>query len=88
MSNFRIYGFNKGVAFNYFRWIVNYIFFFSFIYFIDNDKRNKLHYEIGFFCIVFLTENVTYAIKYAFFHPSKLNLIERFDMSVIGDLCE
>lgn len=48
----------------------------------------RMHYEIGFFFILLITENVTYAIKYAFFHPSKLNLIERFDLNVIGDLCE
>ncbi|CAD8083266.1 unnamed protein product [Paramecium primaurelia] len=88
MSNFRIYGCSKGTAFNYFRWLSNYCFFFSFVYYIGNYGLKKMHYEIGFFCILFITENVTYAIKYAFFHPSKLNLIERFDMSIIGDLCE
>ncbi|CAD8157903.1 unnamed protein product [Paramecium octaurelia] len=88
MCNFRIYGCTKGTAFNYFRWIANYIFVLSCVYYGGNQGVKKMHYEIGFFCILYLTENVTYAIKYAFFHPSKLNLIERFDMSVIGDLCE
>ncbi|CAD8125562.1 unnamed protein product [Paramecium sonneborni] len=89
MSNFRIYGCTKGTAFNYFRWITNYTFFFSILYYIQDYGINQImHYEIGFFSTLFLTENITYAIKYAFFHPSKLNLIERFDLNVIGDLCE
>ena len=88
MSNFKIYGCSKGTVFNYFRWITNYIFVISFAYYSNNYGMKSMHYEIGFFCTVYLTENVTYAIKYAFFHPSKLSLIERFDMNVIGDLCE
>lgn len=88
MNNFRIYGFSKGTAFNYFRWISNYVFFFTFVYNIGNEQLKKMHYEIGFFCILLITENVIYAIIYAFFHPSKLNLIEKFDICIIGDLCE
>lgn len=41
-----------------------------------------------FTILVYLTENVTYAIKYAFFHPSKLVLIEKYSLCFVGDSCE
>ncbi|CAK84320.1 unnamed protein product (macronuclear) [Paramecium tetraurelia] len=88
MGNFRIYGWSKPTAFNYFCWVSNYAFFFSFAYYVGNYGFRMMHYEIVFFGILFITENVTYAIKFSFFHPTKLSLVERFDLNVIRDLCE
>jgi hypothetical protein len=88
MGNFLIIGWKKGVLFNYFRLICNYLILATFICYIRDFGMRVMHYEVAFFCIVYITENVTYAIKYAFFHPSKLALIEKYDMSLIGDSCE
>lgn len=76
------------VWYNYFRWISNYILVFTILYDTTDEEKKIMHYEIAFFIIVYITENVTYAIKFAFFHPSKLVLIENFDICVVGDSCE
>ncbi|CAD8164394.1 unnamed protein product [Paramecium octaurelia] len=88
MSNFRIYGCSQATAFNYFCWISNYAFLFSFVYYVGNYGFRMMHYELVFFGILFITENVAYAMNFSFFHPSKLNLMERFDISVVGELCQ
>ncbi|CAD8206961.1 unnamed protein product [Paramecium octaurelia] len=85
MSNFRMYGSWGEVWYNYFRWISNYILIFTILYDTTDEERRIMHYEIAFFTIVYITENVTYAIQYAFFHPSKLALIESFEMRIVGD---
>ncbi|CAD8088313.1 unnamed protein product [Paramecium primaurelia] len=88
MSNFRMYGNYSGVLYNYFRWISNYILIATIIYYTNNEEKRIIHYEIGFFAVLYITENVTCAIKFAFFHPSKLALIENFEICVVGDSCE
>ncbi|CAK58692.1 unnamed protein product (macronuclear) [Paramecium tetraurelia] len=88
MSNFRMIGNWGEVWYNYFRWISNYILVFTILYDTTDEEKKIMHYEIAFFIIVYITENVTYAIKFAFFHPSKLVLIENFDICVVGDSCE
>ncbi|CAD8125208.1 unnamed protein product [Paramecium sonneborni] len=88
MSNFRVYGNWGGVWYNYFRWITNYILIITFIYYTDDEEKKIMHYEIGFFTILYMSENVTCAIKFAFFHPSRLALIENFDICVVGDSCD
>lgn len=85
MSNFRMYGNWIGVWYNYIRWVSNYLIIFTFIYNTDDEEKKIMLYEITFFVILYITENASCAIILAFFHPSKLALIENFEMSVADD---
>lgn len=85
MRNIGILGFKKYTLYNYFRYVQNYFFLFWLIFYGSNIEY--CYYVIIFF-LAYVMENVSTAIKFAFFHPSKLELIEIYDLAYVGDSCE
>lgn len=76
LSNVGMYGNWSRMQYNYLRWLSNYIFIFTFIHNTNYDEKRIMVYETSFFAILYITENVTFAFNFAFFHPSKLATIE------------
>ncbi|KAM3130208.1 hypothetical protein pb186bvf_017708 [Paramecium bursaria] len=85
LKNFHVYGINWRSGLNFIKWIFTVLISYGIF---SNELKIQMLSTVIYFIIIILADNEIFSIKMAFFHPSKLEIFEKFPIEKYGNIGE